>query len=300
MIYEATNYLWNAGQLRERQAIARWSFGHANELPVALGLTLPRGWWCGFFLSRRFIFDELQDGDVDFIAGPMRYSFSDEELKDRLSVARSRDPRGFEELRVHWQAGQDGQVVWPPDVGEVVACEIKASWFDTRWHRTHESAGAKAELLGQLDISRQRGVNRVAFLHIGVTKPTEERTEPWKAANQQLDTAMSSFPDTFPDTNIAYGHFKAGMAATYDGLESVAGTHTYITVERSPGLLNPIVEQRWHRQLQARLAELPQPKYINIFIHECPKCQKWRHGAAPDPAQQPCACGGGPIDSSRQ
>jgi len=296
MIHESANYLWNAGQLRERHSIARWSFGHANELPMAIGFTLPRGWWCGFFLSRRFIFDETQNGDVDFVAGPMRYSFSDEELIDRLRAARSQDPRGFEELRVHLKAGQDGHVVWPPDVAEIVACKIKTSWFDTQWHRTHESAGARTELLGQMDISRQRGINRVAFLHIGVTKPTEERVETWKASSQQLDMAMSSFPNAFPDTEIAYGHLKAGMAATCDGLESMAGTHTYITIERSPGLINPIIEQRWHKQLRARLAELPQPGYLNIFIHECPKCWKWRHGSSPDPAQQPCICGASPLD----
>jgi hypothetical protein len=296
MTHESAKYLWNAGQLRERQSIARWSFGHANELPVAMGLTIPRGWWCGFFLSRRFVFDEEQDGDVDFVAGPMRYSFSDEELADRLRAARSQDPHGFEELRVHWKAGQEGYVVWPPEVGEIVACEIKTSWFDTQWHRTHESSGAGIELLGQMDVSRQRGINKVAFLHIGVTKPTEERVETWEASSRQLNIAMNSFPNAFPNTEIAYGHFRAGMAATYDGLESVAGTHTHIITERHPEQINPITEQRWHKQLQARLAELPKPKYINIFIHECPKCQKWRHGASPDPADQPCICGANPSD----
>ncbi len=281
-------HLWNAGQVREREATLRWSFGHANELPKHLGLHPPRGWWCGFFISRD-IFGGRTDGDVDFLAGPMRYTFGDDELHARLAEARSRDPR-FGELRFHYDAGQAGQVAWPPEIREVVACEIKASWFsDGKWRRTH--AGAHAEILGQMNYLRECGINRVALLHLGVTKPTEERVETWRAAIEQLDGAMPLFPDVFPAAAVPYGHLRAVMAATHDGPESRAGAHEGITVLRVPGLINPIVERPWHRKLQARLAELPRPKYINTFIQECSNCRSWRHSSSPDGDGQPCGCG---------
>jgi hypothetical protein len=79
----------------------------------------------------------------------------------------------------------------------------------------------------------------------------------WRASLEQLTSAVESFPDVFPDTEVAYGHFRAVMAATHDGPESRAGAHEGVIVLRPPGLINPIVERPWHRGLQARLAELP-------------------------------------------
>jgi hypothetical protein len=236
------------------------------------------------------VFGGRENGDVDFLAGPTRYEFSDDELSAMLVAARERDPQ-FGELRFHYEAGRAGHVVWPPEVREVVACEFKASWFsDGTWRRTH--SGAHAKILGQMNFLRERGVNRVAFLHLGATKPTDERLETWRAASEQLTRAVESFPDVFPNTEIEYGHFRAIMAATHDGPESRAGAHEGITVLRWPGLINPIIEQPWHRELQARLAALPRPKYLNTFVHECAPCRRWRHSSSPDPFVEPCQCAG--------
>jgi hypothetical protein len=48
-------------------------YGHCEELFSAIGL--PEGWWCGLFLSRRHVFDEDIDGDVDIIAGLSSVAF---------------------------------------------------------------------------------------------------------------------------------------------------------------------------------------------------------------------------------
>jgi hypothetical protein len=275
---------------REREATLSWSFGHANELPNHLGLQLPRGWWCAFFLLRSDVFGGKADGDIDFLAGPTRYSFGDEELAARLAVARAKDPQ-FGEARFHYQAGREGLVVWPPEVQEVVACEIKASCFaDGKWKQTHSSSGARAGIRKQLKLLYDYGVNRVALLHLGVTKPTDERIETWRAALAQLASAVESFPDVFPNTDVEYGHLRAVMAATHDGPESRAGAHAGVTALRPPGLINPIIERPWHRRLRARLAELPQPMYLNTFIQECSRCRRWRHSSSPDVASEPCVC----------
>ena len=206
---EPITHLWNAGETREKGAIARWSFGHAHDLPVNLGLVPPRGWWCGFFLSRD-LFGEREDGDVDFIAGPTAYSYSAEELAAKLKAARDTDPQ-LGEARFHLRAGQEGLVVWPPEIKEVVACEIKASHFsEGAWRHTH--ANQQRKILGQMNFLRKHGVNRVAFLHLGATKPTDELIETWRAADKQLTIAAESFPDAFPKTDVSYGYFRAVMA----------------------------------------------------------------------------------------
>lgn len=283
-----TTYLWDAAKMREKGALARWSVGHANELPGVLGLRRPRGWWCGLFLSRDLLFDRPLDGDVDFIAGPMRYTLAGEEVEERLQAARAIDPRWGDQL-CHFEMGREGLVAWPPDVKEVVACEVKASYFDGEWHRTHSKAQAK--IMGQMGLLREHGVNRVALLHIGVTRPTEERVNTWTAAQGELGRAVTSFPEVSFSTKFEYGHFQAVMAATHDGLEDSAGAHAGLIVVREPGLVNPIVERSWHSPLRARLDALPRPKGLNTFILEFERCRQWRHSSSPDPLHQPCCCG---------
>lgn len=69
----------------------------------------------------------------------MKVDSLEDELAAELDTARKRDPR-FGELRFHYDAGQAGLVVWPPEVREVVACEFKASYFSVgKWRRTHDA-----------------------------------------------------------------------------------------------------------------------------------------------------------------
>jgi hypothetical protein len=57
------SHLYDAGLDRERFAVRRWMEFSGLSLFPALGIT--GGWWSGLFLSRRKVFGEAIEGDVD-------------------------------------------------------------------------------------------------------------------------------------------------------------------------------------------------------------------------------------------
>jgi hypothetical protein len=271
--------------------MARWLFGHARDLPVTLGL---RGsWWCGLFLSRSLLFnDEARNGDVDFIAGPLKYDLTEEQWESRIRVEERKrrfEPRmpGYAVAAAHMEAGKDGCVAWPPTINYVVAVEAKASHHDLVWKRTH--TGARAETLGQLEYLRRQGVNRAAFLHIGAIAPPASDLDSWDVAGRNLSVTERSFPVAFEDEeNHGYGYYRALMAAVPGHHEAFAGAHGPLREIRQARLLNPVMEQSWHAHLRARLGAMGRPNYHRTYVLECPSCQAWQFSGSSDPAAQHC------------
>jgi hypothetical protein len=294
-------YLGQLGTLRERAAVARWMYSHAEEIPRFLGL--PNGWWCGLFLQRADLFGDRCDGDVDFIAGPLRYTFSDDEWEARVWAELRKRPFNtavpyYHLIAAHAQAGQDGCVDWPPRIDYVVAGEVKASHHDGRtWKATHENE--RVRIGGQLRYLDQRGVNRAAFLHVGATAPPESPDGSWDAASQHLAVARASFPDAFDAEALpGFGCIRAIMAGVPGHNEARAGVHSPL-IEWAPArLLNPVVERVWHSTLHERLASLPRPNYLRTWILACPSCAHWQLAALPDPSGMHCgSCGGSMLPS---
>lgn len=279
-----SRHLSDLGQLRERTAVIRWMLGHARDLVRKMGL--EKGWWCGINLPRRGIFGGNEQGDVDLIAGPLSYTFSDEELAERIRKALLVDV--FGEYRAHHEAGMAGCVDWPPRVEHVVACEVKASYFDgAGWKATH--IGERARVLGQLDLLRERGVNRVSFLHLGSTTPRGE-TDVREIARELDAAAWPTFPQVFrPEEHPDYGYFRAMMGAQEGMTEEFSGVHDGLVVSQLPRIFER-GPQAWHGELARRLAELPRPTCWSVFVVSCEQCGRWRHALNTREVESSCSC----------
>ncbi|HVV51985.1 MAG TPA: hypothetical protein VHO06_20110 [Polyangia bacterium] len=281
-------YLSDLGPDRERVAIDRWCLGHFPELLAAVGLR--RGWWVGFGLGRREVFDE-GDGDVDILAGPMEMTWSQRDRKDIVREQAAKYPR----YPTSWlrnlallRAGELGLVEWPPKIGFVAAIEAKASYFDGEtWKRRHDSRGERAELRGQVDLLHDHGINSVSFLHIASTTPAGTPGHSWVPAADRMDLANRiGFPNAFePDGRT--GVLRAFMAAIPEGTEDMDGIHEGLTILHPPA--HRTVEARpWHARLHARLADLPRPSYFRTTVVPCATCRRWMHRNARGSAAHRC------------
>jgi hypothetical protein len=191
----------------------------------------------------------------------------------------------------HVDAGRDGRVIWPPPVDVVVGCEVKASYFDGEiWKSTHE--GRTARIYGQLDYLAEQGVNRVAFLHLASTTPTDEQVMTWAAAERQMDLAHAAgFPQAFHSADRPhYGYLRGLMGAVPEDTEDMAGVHEGPWLVQAPSWLHADAPQPWRERLAAQLATLPNPMALRTFIMTCPHCRRWGHTQSPYQAHFLCPC----------
>ena len=288
MLERPVEHLWSLGQGRERAALERWMFGNCREVLHVLGL--PDGWWCGLFLGRHAIFGDGASGDIDLIAGPLEYRFSHLDWEERVRTEEARYPdmpRQFAVASAHAVAGRDGCVDWPPRVAFVVGCEVKASYYNGYWKRTHVSPSS--DIPGQLTYLGLKGVNRVSLVHLGALRPADEPVHFCMAAAAELDRAVPVFP--MPAVPRGYGHYFGAMAAVPDLAEDRAGAHVGLREVAAPAWLAPRLPCPWRSRLEAKLGELPQPPYFRTFILECTACKAWRiSGATGSLIGPPCQC----------
>jgi len=281
MLDRSPLHLCDLGEEREAFAIERWMFGHTEQTMTALGL--PVGWWRGCFLRRRDIFGDDADGDVDLIAGPLVYeNMTSAEWTARVDAERAKVGDDFAVAYAHAKAGDEGRVEWPPTVEEVIACEVKASYFDgeqDEWKRTH--AGRQARTLGQLDYLRDKGVNRISLLHLASTRPPRHTAETWQAAIDEAERAWPRFPLLVDPAHLkGYGYHRAFLSAIPEGTEGSAGVHYGISTIASPALVNAVEPRAWHETLRARLAKMPRPKYVRTSVSTCWNCGSWQHSSS--------------------
>lgn len=272
--------------------MARWCFGHTDELLKSLGF--EHGWWCGLSLARADLFGDDSSGDVDLIAGPVRLQLSKGEWQARLSAANSKYTSQLAVAMAIHDACEDGLIEWPPPVELIIACEFKASYFRGRWRATHTSTGALRRIKGQLKYLVEKGVDLISFAHLGAVAASAPGEPNLVSIEQRLDDAWGSFPCAFePDDMPGIGYFKAAMAAAPDVTEEFGGVHSWLEAIRAPGLQPSAVQNGdWRSNLRAKLSQLPRPRYFRTFILPCQVCGTWRHSATADQARVPCSCGG--------
>lgn len=290
------NHLVGLGQRREEAAVERWLFAHCDDFFRELGL--PDGWWCGLNLRRVDVFGDSVDlsGDVDLIAGPLEMAFTPTEWSawcDRVdrehpAVRLNLGDGGVANLARHF-AGDEGRVVWPPNLDHVVGCEAKASFFKEGWKRTHVSASSAQGLEGQLRYLVRAGLDRVGFLHLASTAPPER--EDWDEMFRRVDTAWPTFPGVLPQGDpelVGVGHFVGLMGAMPGFTEDFAGSHEWEV--RVPCASLPPRRKPWASELGARLGRLPRPDFFRCFILPCPQCDAWRISRGSSRERSPCSC----------
>ena len=175
---------------REPTGLSRWLEIYMPSLLGALGIAGPS--WCGLSLPRKDVLDLELDGDIDIIAGPLEFDVGPGEWQKRLDEESRRMPLAMAHHLVEEQcvvrAAKDGLIRWPPRLDHLAGCEAKVSWFDSdqdAWHATH--MGESRRVKGQLKVLLRYGFDRVAFLHLGATKPrTLEAVNPWLLASHEL------------------------------------------------------------------------------------------------------------------
>lgn len=272
---------------REFVSIARWLALQADALMSALGLN--DGWWCGINLPRRAIFGGDTDGDVDIIAGPLVLNCGPREQEQlRARVVADLSPLDSPDVVQHLcalSAADAGLVQWPPAVDYLVAVEAKASWFDPvkrAWKATRMGEANKVK--GVLEQLVCRGFDRVAFLHIAATKPSDMAGNPWLVAAAAAAEAMRcGYPLVFPPSEApSCGYFMTLVGAVPFATEDEAGAGgTLKVLQPAPALVGR--KQPWRQELAQRLKELSQPKRPRVFIRACssPGCGRWSHDAFP-------------------
>lgn len=285
-------HIYRMGMKREFVGLPRWLELRAPDLMRIMGL--PGGWWCGLFLSRRDIFGSAIDGDVDILAGPLDFTLSHKDWEKRIEQESRNLPLTTVQSNIisltGLRAAEEGMILWPPSMEMLVACEVKVSWFhpeDQKWKRTHK--GEAREVKGQLSRLMNEGVNRVAFLHLGATKPRiHSLANPYFQAAIDGAAGDDDFPLVFNPTEMPEcGYFTAMLGAVPNAEEDQSGAGGVPRVLH-PCLPNKVLKQGWRELLQDRLARFPRPKSPWIFIFSCTKCGRW--DLRDNPLDMSCTC----------
>lgn len=290
-------HLYEAGQDRERLAVMRWLSVGADHLLAVLGLAGPA--WCALNVPRSEVFEDGADGDVDLLAGPIEFDITDSEWDKRFQSEARHWPLATHRSRIIemalLRACEESRMVWPPRMETVVACEAKASWFEPEaGHLKVTHAGEARRVQGQLRLLLDRGVDRVAFLHVGATKPREGTDiNLWfqasidagdaQAALDQLDLLFT--PADLPSC----GYFRTVLGAVCVDFEDRSGAGGLVKT-LSPVSPNPAAataSREWRDRLRQRLAACGPVPTPRVFITCCARCGRWTASGLPT---ERCLC----------
>lgn len=285
-----------AGPKRERLQIEEWLFLQCRELLGELVPTL--GWWCALELPCSEVFGGNLSGDVDLLAGPLRFRPPLGALK-RLMAEEPPSPAAFPGLRRErtvQRAARAGLVEWPPRLECTAAVEVKSSYFDgAQWKARH--SGERQKILGSLQKRRELGVNSVSFMHLGVVRPCSSEDE----LDARLDEAWKEFQtsclfDVETFKCHGYGYLVRIMGLAIVGDTWIGREVPDQELERSlPWICRPRPERTlgrfdWQDRLQARLAKVPPPSHIRTFVHRCSHCRGWFQAGSANPEGFRCGC----------
>jgi hypothetical protein len=282
---------------REPTGLSRWLEIYMPSLLGALGIAGPS--WCGLSLPRKDVLDLELDGDIDIIAGPLEFDVGPGEWQKRLDEESRRMPLAMAHHLVEEQcvvrAAKDGLIRWPPRLDHLAGCEAKVSWFDSdqdAWHATH--MGESRRVKGQLKVLLRYGFDRVAFLHLGATKPrTLEAVNPWLLASHDAATAQRTFELLFPPSELPQcGYFQAVVGSIPFRTEDTAGAGGRLVVHQ-PCSATDGTPQQWRARFLDQLSELPRPKMCRSYVRACAKCGRWTLLSFAGPA--PCDSCGEPL-----
>lgn len=274
-------HLHALGMARERTGLQRWLTISAPDLFAELGI--HGAWWCALNIPRCSVFGDSHDGDVDLIAGPLEFSVTEAEWAYRVE-RKGRDrpldtPRGTILHTAVLRACAEGRILWPPRMDTVVACEVKASWFDPtreKWKATH--VGEAQRIHGQLKVLLAHGIDRVAFLHMGSAKPRVTKFNPWIQAATDSAAALERLPAIFdPADLLPCGYYRVVAGAVSHKSEELAGAGASMQVLQA-ALSNENrtrASQAWRKTLQDRLAACPHPMWPEVYVSVCSSCGKW-------------------------
>lgn len=286
---------------RERKTIVRWFPIFGGYLLAQLGIT--GHWWCGLCLPRQGILGQAGlEGDVDIVAGSLGFALTPEELA--LRVERKRQE--LADWHPSWpytfavqEAALEGHVDWPPGVSRLVACEVKVSWFDREanpdraWRRSHRRKGS--QVIGQLRLLKERGLARIGFLHIAVTRPLSGAPglNPWLGGASEAFDVRDSFPQVFDPSSIPWcGYFRALVQPVTGGTEDKRGVGGIPQQIQSAEVLlaNPPCATNSFSPLREALRQCARPLTPSTFVLACPRCQRW--WTTPELSASACpACG---------
>ena len=274
------------GHTREPMLFAAWASANVTEFLASLGLTA--GWWCALNLPRRDVFDESSSGDIDVLAGPIELKISARDLYLMARDERRAKPHYTSGMAVNAaliRVGREGLIKWPPEVGYTVGVEVKASHYDGRgWKAQHIDEHAK--IRGALDDRRERGINDLTFMHLGIVTPATSAEH----MDQMFAAAGTSFPAVFDGRDLGdYGYYRYLLAGVERDNRTIWGGLGGGWVQESTP--RPYRPKPWHENLEARLAALPPPQFFRTFIVRCAACGTWRHSADADPSGMTCHCG---------
>lgn len=281
---ERREYLFESGELRERRVLARWMPHFGSAVLQNLGLTGL--WWCGLCLPRAEVFGPAAgQGDVDIVAGPLAFSLTNDEIHVRIAEEAAKHPdshpsrwESFAMLR----ASEEGLVRWPPESRRVIACEVKASWFDRdapdparAWKASHR--GETKRVVGQLRSLLRPGVSRIGFVHVGVTRPQggQDGLNPWLAGGDEAATALTSFPLVFPPELIpGCGYYQVLLRAIEGATEEWRGAGGFPQVVYAAED-QPTGEQVGPVDLLENLGRCARPRTPGTFVLSCSECRTW-------------------------
>lgn len=299
---EEIRHLCRAGPNRERQAIIGWLPLFGEHFARLLGVRFP--FWCGLFLERRHVYPSNSRGDVDIVLGPLSLNVSQDDvlttrnaIEAELCAAAAKHgpqfanlrapPSRVNELMLH-QFAHDGLIEWPPPVDQLVAIEVKASYFDLgRQQMRSTKSGRRHKLLGQTQMLVDAGFHRVAVLEFTAsTIPTSDSAggSAWLSAadamNRAATAATSLDPPPLP---LGVGHFRVALAPVPGKAEHLAGAGGYAQMIREPSALGggKIVGGRGLQRLRERLEACGRPRRYPVYVNDISGA--WRTDPFPRP-----------------
>lgn len=256
---------------------------HFSDLLAAAGVpplkfgdwNIPGIGWAALNLPRRFVFEDEKDGDVDFLAGPLEPAFSPDDVVARHKEMVDEFGEGGHLINLAWQEllATHG-VVWPPRERNVVAVEVKASWFSmdahqsatpgalhapqNGWKATHRQE--RRRITGQLNYLAESGIQHVSLLHLAATRPRAHSVgHPWLEAAHDAAVAEDHMAQIFHPADTGYGYFTSVVGAVPHKTENLAGAGGGLRVHHQPDELAGTAGG-WLSRLWDKLRTLPAPR----------------------------------------
>lgn len=251
--------------------------GLAEGLLVGLGV--PQFSWVAIELQTQRISDVK--GDIDVIAGPMRFDNAAE--FERLTLEHQEK---YPDWHPSWhpylaakRVAEEGGITWPPLPDYLAGVEVKCAYFDGTEIRSEKSSPAKVDdIIKSLDRMLGLGLNKVALLDIIANHPADgPGSNAWlHAAGRSLTSLRAMQPALarrLPHTHAA-AHWVWPSGAVVGADESMRGAGQ--PFELRPASPNPQADSpvrlEVNRRLQGVLASAPQPSYFPWVLVDCKNC----------------------------
>lgn len=294
-------FIYELGQSREPTGLARWLYPFkTGELLWQAGLKTP-WWWCGLGLPRKMILGPQYDGDVDILAGPTQLYGRDGTPISSIGGLESTGLRGDDRRRTLYEhalhAIRSGALTvgWPPGVSDVVACEVKVSWYDADSRKikcTHAAEGPRIK--GQLKVLLSQGINRVSFLHLVAAKPRGSMT--WGSSQPLADAedaakALRLQASIYDPAELpACGYITAAIGADSEKTELwSAGTVGPRALQAPAENVSSGTGGKWRAALTKALARCEAPRAPQCYVLACRACTRWKTTVSLIDAT--CGCG---------